>query len=264
MAEYDHEMATTRKLLDRLPDDKLSWRPHEKSMSLGGLATHLGQIPHWAATILNEPSFELDGAALHIEAKTSRAEIVTAFDAVVRRARASTGATRSGDVVADAWPARCSRCPVSPRCEPFCAYAHVYRRGSGATGLHHERRSGARRSLLKRGLKSRGGLSNRATPPRGVPLRTADEHLGGVFLHDRPVWPTGDAGGALSQFVPRPSWSGGHAQTIYGWANPRYFPRLPAPAARYFDVDRDARVLAHCHWQPPGPGSTRRFWRCTA
>jgi len=42
---------------------------------------------------------------------------------------------------------------------------------------------------------------------------------------------------------------GGHLQTIYGWANPRYFPRLTAPMVRYFDVDRDARVLAHCHWQ---------------
>ena len=47
LAEYDHEIATTRKLLERLPDDKLSWKPHEKSMSLGGLATHLGNIPHW-------------------------------------------------------------------------------------------------------------------------------------------------------------------------------------------------------------------------
>jgi predicted alpha/beta-fold hydrolase len=37
--------------------------------------------------------------------------------------------------------------------------------------------------------------------------------------------------------------------TLYGWGNPRYFPRLPAPIPRYFDVDRDARILAHCHWQ---------------
>jgi len=37
--------------------------------------------------------------------------------------------------------------------------------------------------------------------------------------------------------------------TLYGWGNPRYFPRLPAPTLRYFDVAADARVLAHCHWQ---------------
>jgi predicted alpha/beta-fold hydrolase len=38
--------------------------------------------------------------------------------------------------------------------------------------------------------------------------------------------------------------------TLYGWGNPRHFPRLPAPTVRYFDVAADARVLAHCHWQP--------------
>ena len=38
--------------------------------------------------------------------------------------------------------------------------------------------------------------------------------------------------------------------TLYGWGNPRYFPRLPAPSLRYFDVEPGARVLAHCHWQP--------------
>lgn len=50
-------------------------------------------------------------------------------------------------------------------------------------------------------------------------------------------------------FVPRPALRSGHKMTLYGWGNPRYFPRLPAPSTRYFDVDHDARVLAHCHWQ---------------
>ena len=45
LADYDHEMGTTRRLLERLPDDKLAWKPHDKSMSLGGLATHVSQIP---------------------------------------------------------------------------------------------------------------------------------------------------------------------------------------------------------------------------
>src|SRR5258708_2468359 len=43
--------------------------------------------------------------------------------------------------------------------------------------------------------------------------------------------------------------------TLFGWGNPRYFPRLPAPVVRYFDVASDARVLAHCHWQ-------RDRWNC--
>ena len=59
LAEYDHEMGTTRKLLERLPDDKLAWKPHEKSMALGELASHLGNIPNWGGTILNDLSFDL-------------------------------------------------------------------------------------------------------------------------------------------------------------------------------------------------------------
>jgi len=38
--------------------------------------------------------------------------------------------------------------------------------------------------------------------------------------------------------------------TIYSWARPRHFPRLPPPEPRYFDVAEGTRVLAHCHWQP--------------
>jgi uncharacterized protein len=46
----------------------------------------------------------------------------------------------------------------------------------------------------------------------------------------------------------RPLIRGGHLQTLYAWARPRRFPRLPPPEARYFDVASDSRVLAHCHW----------------
>jgi uncharacterized protein len=47
----------------------------------------------------------------------------------------------------------------------------------------------------------------------------------------------------------RPRFAGGHKQTLYAWARPRRFPRLPSPTTRFFDVAPDARVLAHCHWQ---------------
>jgi len=89
VAEYDHEMGTTRKLLERLPEAQLSWKPHEKSMSLGALATHVASIPHWAGLILNEPFFDLASAPPSPEAKTSREDILNVFDESTRRARAS-------------------------------------------------------------------------------------------------------------------------------------------------------------------------------
>ena len=53
----------------------------------------------------------------------------------------------------------------------------------------------------------------------------------------------------MDRFEPRASLRNGHWMTLYGWGNPRRFPRLPAPVRRLFDVARDARVVADCHWQ---------------
>jgi uncharacterized damage-inducible protein DinB len=88
LAEFDHETATTRRLIERIPDERLTWKPHEKSMSLGGIATHLANIPNWGTTILDDPSFDLASAPPNQDAKGSRAEILAAFDAAIKAARA--------------------------------------------------------------------------------------------------------------------------------------------------------------------------------
>lgn len=54
----------------------------------------------------------------------------------------------------------------------------------------------------------------------------------------------------IPPFEPLPRWAGGHKMTLYAWARRRHFPTLPPPDVRWFDVAEDARVLAHCHWQP--------------
>ena len=54
----------------------------------------------------------------------------------------------------------------------------------------------------------------------------------------------------MNTYVPRSRLKGGHRMTLYTWSRPRSFPRLPQAESRYFDVASDARVLAHCHWQP--------------
>ena len=88
LADYDHEMGTTRRLLERLPDDRLAWKPHERSMSLGALATHLSRIPEWAGAILNESSFDLEAVPPNADEQTSRAGILASFDAARARTRA--------------------------------------------------------------------------------------------------------------------------------------------------------------------------------
>jgi uncharacterized damage-inducible protein DinB len=87
LADFDHEMGTTRRLLERLPDDKLGWKPHDKSMSLGGLATHLCHIPEWGGPILNGLIFDLADAPPAAAEHTSRSGILEAFDAARARTR---------------------------------------------------------------------------------------------------------------------------------------------------------------------------------
>ena len=49
LPEFDHEMSVTRRLLERVPDDRFLWKPHEKSYSLGQLAQHVATLPLWGA-----------------------------------------------------------------------------------------------------------------------------------------------------------------------------------------------------------------------
>jgi hypothetical protein len=53
----------------------------------------------------------------------------------------------------------------------------------------------------------------------------------------------------MTMFEPRPHLRSGHRMTLYSWGNPRYFPRLPAPTRRFFEVADRTRVVADCHWQ---------------
>ena len=89
LAEFDHEMGTTRRLLERLPDGQLGWKPHEKSMTLGGLATHLSNLPNWGTTILNDASYDLAAGPPNLTAAESRADILSFFDTTVAKTRAA-------------------------------------------------------------------------------------------------------------------------------------------------------------------------------
>jgi uncharacterized damage-inducible protein DinB len=88
LPEFDREMSITRKLLERVPEDKFTWKPHPKSMSLVELSTHVATIPSWGAPTLNES--ELDFATQPPNtAAASRADLLTRFDRNVADTRAA-------------------------------------------------------------------------------------------------------------------------------------------------------------------------------
>jgi uncharacterized damage-inducible protein DinB len=59
LPEFDAEMANTRKTLERVPTDKFSWKPHEKSGTMGWLANHLADVPEWAVYTLQQESLDM-------------------------------------------------------------------------------------------------------------------------------------------------------------------------------------------------------------
>ena len=91
LPEFDHEMSTTRRLLERVPEDRLSWQPHPKSMTLGRLATHIAEIPKWATTIMKDSVFEMDPGSYVPKTVTSRTELLKTFDDDVASARDAVG-----------------------------------------------------------------------------------------------------------------------------------------------------------------------------
>ncbi|RCS54528.1 DinB family protein [Bremerella cremea] len=58
-ADFEHEMANTRKCLERIPNDKWDWKIHEKSNTIGWLAGHLAEIPSWTVSALKHDSFDI-------------------------------------------------------------------------------------------------------------------------------------------------------------------------------------------------------------
>ncbi len=105
LPEFDHEMATTRRVLERVADDKLGWKPHEKSMSMGELATHLINIPRWTGMTINADSFDVNppGEEPYKEPViTSRQQGLELFDKNVAEARAAI-AGASDEVMMQPW-----------------------------------------------------------------------------------------------------------------------------------------------------------------
>jgi uncharacterized damage-inducible protein DinB len=79
LPEFDHEMSTTRKVLERVPEDRFSWQPHAKSFSIGTLAAHLANLPNWGTETLTKAEIDLTGGQAP-SAFASKTELMTAFD----------------------------------------------------------------------------------------------------------------------------------------------------------------------------------------
>ena len=90
LPEFDHEMANTRKVLERIPEDKLTWKIHDKSNTIGWVGMHLAEIPGWADLTLNHDSLDVDppgGKPYRTPTPSSKQEILDRFDKNVAAGR---------------------------------------------------------------------------------------------------------------------------------------------------------------------------------
>ncbi len=106
LPEFDQEMKFTRTVLERVPEDKLAWKPHEKSMTLGRLAGHLAELPSFATSTINLDGLYFAPAAGSrsyepVIAK-SRQHVLEVFDQKVKEARAAI-AGASDEHLAKPW-----------------------------------------------------------------------------------------------------------------------------------------------------------------
>jgi uncharacterized damage-inducible protein DinB len=102
LGEFDFEMAGTRKTLERVPEDKFGWAPHEKSMKMGKLAMHLAEMPGWVKETIDKDEIDITGYVGPPDCKT-RKEVLELFDKNVKAARAALAAANDDSIWMKTW-----------------------------------------------------------------------------------------------------------------------------------------------------------------
>lgn len=101
LPEFDHEFAATRKTLERIPEDRFEWRPHQKSWTLHELSAHVAEVPQWVGPTLNASGYDVD-APYERHIPVTKADILAHFDTGVAQARDIIAST-SADTLMETW-----------------------------------------------------------------------------------------------------------------------------------------------------------------
>jgi len=105
LPEFDHEMAITRKFLERVPEDKFGWAPHPKSMKLGDLASHLTHMPGWLQSTFAQDELDVapGGKQMAMPKAGNRQELLAMFDKSVASGRAALAAATDDSAWMKPW-----------------------------------------------------------------------------------------------------------------------------------------------------------------
>ncbi len=103
--ELEREAMTTRKMLSALPDAKLDWQPHEKSMAMGRLATHIAELPTWIGMVLNTHELDFANNSYVPRSIDSTAALLTFFEDCLADGRKALAAGDEGSL-GETWTMR--------------------------------------------------------------------------------------------------------------------------------------------------------------
>ena len=104
LPEFDEEMKNTRKVLERVPTEKWSWKPHEKSGTMGWMASHVATMPEWITMTINTEQLDyapVDGPSYTPPKIENREELLAAFDKGAADARAALANVSDADLMKD-------------------------------------------------------------------------------------------------------------------------------------------------------------------
>ncbi len=115
LGEFDHELATTRKIISRIPDDKLGWKPHETSMTTGDLASHLAEMYTWGGATMKADELDLappGGQKWEAFKGKTTAEILARLDAGSASTKAAIAAATDDAVWMKTWTLKSGGQPI--------------------------------------------------------------------------------------------------------------------------------------------------------
>ena len=103
--ELEQESLTTRKMLSRIPDDKYDWKPHEKSMTIRQLATHIAELPTWIPLTLNTTELDFATSPYNPPPINSTKELMDLFEKSLTEGRGALANARE-EQLQDPWTLR--------------------------------------------------------------------------------------------------------------------------------------------------------------
>ena len=105
LKELQAESKTTRKILSIIPDDKYQWKPHEKSMTIEQLSTHIAELPTWVPMVLNTTELDFATAAYEPKKISSNPALMELFEKSLKESKTALEASKE-EQLAGMWTLR--------------------------------------------------------------------------------------------------------------------------------------------------------------